>query len=365
MKEIESLPIWPRILAAKPRGCRARTPAAVIAAVKSAGGLTQAGPVLRDAGGRTLSGLELADIYGTGVAGLPPRARARSHQHLGGRLQSWGVFSGAPGRFCMAQATRDARRAEKDKKFAAAKARREAAEARLRVVVLHIGDRAALRAGIRGHLEYGGARRFSFRGNFRHASYRPTHARPGVAVRDGEIYLEPTGGRRPIHVGPMPPPSVVRAAALGEPHPVGLLAMPVKGQAGVFACLGVREQKWVPVGYCVRGRLVPECVALGTITLADIEAEQNVETRQILVERYGYARYMAEVGAVEIDHSDMGTLYSLHGAKVVKVVNSTPEPDGSYKDYHLRVPPEMTSAHQAVAWTFGLTPDAYAPAVQS
>ena len=39
---------------------------------------------------------------------------------------------------------------------------------------------------------------------------------------------------------------------------------------------------------------------------------------------------------------------------MVEVLNSTPEPDGSFKDYWLRVPPTMETARQAVAWTFGL-----------
>src|SRR5262249_23597685 len=40
---------------------------------------------------------------------------------------------------------------------------------------------------------------------------------------------------------------------------------------------------------------------------------------------------------------------------VVEVVNATPEPDGSYRRYFLRVPPASRTARQAVAWTFGFT----------
>ena len=58
---------------------------------------------------------------------------------------------------------------------------------------------------------------------------------------------------------------------------------------------------------------------------------------------------------------------------MVKVVNSSPEPDGSYKDYFIRVhpklcpmfvdrqfgkPQEMT-ARNAIASTFGMTGDTY------
>jgi hypothetical protein len=50
---------------------------------------------------------------------------------------------------------------------------------------------------------------------------------------------------------------------------------------------------------------------------------------------------------------------------MIEVVNRTPEPDGSWKHYHLRVPPNMRTAHEAVAWTFEKTPAEYAPEFES
>jgi hypothetical protein len=64
---------------------------------------------------------------------------------------------------------------------------------------------------------------------------------------------------------------------------------------------------------------------------------------------------------------------------MVKVVNSTPEPDGSFKDYFLRVHPELRpllsnnrmgepqalTAHNAVASTFGKRGGEYAPCVET
>jgi hypothetical protein len=46
---------------------------------------------------------------------------------------------------------------------------------------------------------------------------------------------------------------------------------------------------------------------------------------------------------------------------MIEVVNSTPEPDGSWKRYWLRVPPNMLTVREAVAWTFGLSGSEYAP----
>jgi hypothetical protein len=78
-----------------------------------------------------------------------------------------------------------------------------------------------------------------------------------------------------------------------------------------------------------------------------------------MIERYGQARYLLDSGATEIHRDDFGTLYrkTIPGDEslmMVKVVNSTPEPDGSFKDYFLRVPPTMARAREAVAWTFAM-----------
>jgi len=43
----------------------------------------------------------------------------------------------------------------------------------------------------------------------------------------------------------------------------------------------------------------------------------------------------------------------------------TSEPDGSHKCYFLRVPPTMRTAREAVAWTYGLTAEAYLPLMRT
>ena len=50
---------------------------------------------------------------------------------------------------------------------------------------------------------------------------------------------------------------------------------------------------------------------------------------------------------------------------MVEVVNSTPEPDGSHATYWLRVPPDIRSAHAAVAWTFRLNEGTYRPLAET
>jgi hypothetical protein len=100
------------------------------------------------------------------------------------------------------------------------------------------------------------------------------------------------------------------------------------------------------------------------LTVQQIDREFNAEIRRVMIERYGTDRYLID-GHAQVVHKDhRGTLYrkELPGDEpivMIKVKNSTPEPDGTYKDYFIRVPPTMTNASVAVAWTFGIEPSEY------
>lgn len=116
---------------------------------------------------------------------------------------------------------------------------------------------------------------------------------------------------------------------------------------------------------------VPADVVLSpsTITIASIEAESNTEVRRVMIERFGEARYIDESGA-QLQHEDRyGQLYRKvlpdEDFVMVKVKNSSPEPDGTYRFYYIRVPPTMNSAHEAVAWTFNLSVDEYNPDIET
>jgi hypothetical protein len=124
--------------------------------------------------------------------------------------------------------------------------------------------------------------------------------------------------------------------------------------------------------YAWHGILVPEYVILlpEPIDLEMIHSEPNVEVRRVLIERFGLDNYLRSGSVKKIHQDQCGTLYSMNlrgdeAIFVVHVVNSTPEPDGTYKEYFLRVPPSMIRAREAVAWTFGLTEEEYIPLVQT
>jgi hypothetical protein len=125
-----------------------------------------------------------------------------------------------------------------------------------------------------------------------------------------------------------------------------------------------------------------------SLTLERILKESNAEVARVMVSLYGEARFLRDVGAEVVHQDDFGTLYRyrLHGRNLlmVKVVNSTPQPDGSFKNYFLGVhpelrplppvgtsawfadhPPQALTARNAVASTFSMTGEEYSPDVQT
>lgn len=113
-----------------------------------------------------------------------------------------------------------------------------------------------------------------------------------------------------------------------------------------------------------------------TMTIKQIRSESNVEVRRVMIERFGMDRFVKDSDA-ETLHTDTDGLGhprrllrlprpSDTDIVVVEVVNSSPEPDGTRKKYMLRVPPQIRTCQQAIAWTFGIEKAAeYAPLFES
>lgn len=124
--------------------------------------------------------------------------------------------------------------------------------------------------------------------------------------------------------------------------------------------------------HCWRGLPVPADLIgrLDQLTVERIHAEQNLELRRVLTERYGLDRYLRDAGATRVGADETGVLWRLpvdgdEPLVMVEVINSSPEPDGSRRRYWLRVPPTTRSAREAVAWTFGLAAEEYRPVRQT
>jgi hypothetical protein len=143
-------------------------------------------------------------------------------------------------------------------------------------------------------------------------------------------------------------------------------------------------------------RVRPEIILKrDSITTAEVDAETNSETRRVMIELYGQDRYLLDSGAKILSHDTTGILYSKklrddEPIVMVRVLNSTPEPDGvmsrdeaiaafgkagkaaqmatadtRWKQYMLRVPPQIKTAQEAVAWTFGMKAADYAPELET
>jgi hypothetical protein len=124
--------------------------------------------------------------------------------------------------------------------------------------------------------------------------------------------------------------------------------------------------------HAIHGVRVPAHVvqAPQTITVEQIREERNQEVRRVMLDRYGHARFLRDADAERVHADQVGILWrcQLPGEEplmLVEVINATPEADGSARTYWLRVPPDVRTARQAVAWTFGLDEHDYHPEAQT
>ncbi|MGP0091027.1 MAG: DUF6745 domain-containing protein [Xanthobacteraceae bacterium] len=140
-----------------------------------------------------------------------------------------------------------------------------------------------------------------------------------------------------------------------------------------FAWLDVEEYYWHGVHVAKNIVLAPQ-----SITVADIDAKRDAEVRRVMIERYrhgeeiaGAGAYIRDAGGELLDHdAESGTLWRRalvddEPIVMLEVTNATQEPDGRFKHYWLRVPPRMTKARQAVAWTFSVRADRYKPRIET
>lgn len=100
------------------------------------------------------------------------------------------------------------------------------------------------------------------------------------------------------------------------------------------------------------------------ITLQAIDAASNVQVRHCMIEIMTPQRFVALGGAARAAEDETGVLWrrrwrASDSWAAVEVINGTPEPDGTHKHYFLQVPAHLGTAREAVAWTYGLTADAY------
>ena len=136
--------------------------------------------------------------------------------------------------------------------------------------------------------------------------------------------------------------------------------------------------------YAWKGIPVPEWAIKdkSNITAKGIFATQNAEVRRALIDIMGYENFITEGRAAKVSTDETGTLWRcrfdqrvgitwfhtlqvVDTWQVVELKNGTPEADGHHKTCFIEVPPDMRSARQAVAWTFGLSEEEYYPDIET
>ncbi len=136
---------------------------------------------------------------------------------------------------------------------------------------------------------------------------------------------------------------------------------------GVYAVHGVRIPKWI-------------ITEPNSITPEKIEKERNAEIRRVMLDKFGWDKYLMTGGAECIDKSELGELWRKEIADdeplvMVRLVDSTPKYNGFGKEdipegpdrkrimrelqeqhpeafatYLERVPPDMKTVKQALCW---------------
>lgn len=102
-----------------------------------------------------------------------------------------------------------------------------------------------------------------------------------------------------------------------------------------------------------------------SITREEIDAESNAEVRRVMVDAYGAGRYAEESGVlISSELDEIGQPIRLYRREVdddepivvVRLLNSTLEPDGTRREFWRRVPPTISGAREARNWVCQIQP---------
>ena len=88
---------------------------------------------------------------------------------------------------------------------------------------------------------------------------------------------------------------------------------------------------------------------------------ENLEIRQVLLKKYGYEKFVNELKGIRVHSDKFGELIKLNWKKeeimkFVKVKDASTD-----RVYIIRVPPDIKTCKEGVAWTFGLREKEYNP----
>jgi len=96
------------------------------------------------------------------------------------------------------------------------------------------------------------------------------------------------------------------------------------------------------------------------ITIEDILKCSNQELKQRALKKFGYERFIQETNPEIIDKDGENELLKIEDLVFVLVKDASTD-----RKYLLRVPPQMKTVKEAIAWTFGKTPEEYNPIIET
>ena len=195
-----------------------------------------------------------------------------------------------------------------------------------------------------------------------------------IQIRGGRLQLRGCTALRTL------PPDLTRLAALNVRECPNLTALPPElvvtgwldlGHSGLtqesVLPAGVQQTqlRWAGVNVDRRIAFHPE-----TMQVDEVLLERNAERRRVLLDRYGYSRFMQDAKAAILNRdTDPG------GPRQLLKVAMKDDEDlvalscfcpSTGRQYMIRVPPQTRTCHQAAAWIAGFdNPDDYHPVLET
>lgn len=124
---------------------------------------------------------------------------------------------------------------------------------------------------------------------------------------------------------------------------------------------------WAWHGVRVQRRVIEQPEALSA---TEVLGEPDPEVRRVMIERLGKDRFLRDAGATRVAEDETGILWRVdlpddEPLVCVEVTNTSPAPDATFRRFMLRVPPEMRTPREAIAWTFALDGRDYGPSLET
>lgn len=195
-----------------------------------------------------------------------------------------------------------------------------------------------------------------------------------ASIRGGRLLLRGCTALRSL------PPYVRRLSALNVRDCPNLTALPegllVTGwldlahsglvtESSLPVSLTQTQLRWAGVNVDRRVAFHPE-----SMTVDEVLGERNAERRRVLLDRYGYGRFLrdsqAEVLSSDVDPGGPRALLRVELANDEPLVALSCYCPSTGRQYMIRVPPATTTCHQAAAWIAGFdNPNDYRPLIET